>query len=165
MTNTIIKWMMVFGSKIVKCVVFICYSSQNLKEAKETRKLVKKYGGIPFMAPYSIEVGNNPKEVIFSNIYNCDIFLPLIDSKTTKSTFVHQEIGYALSSKKTIIPITIGKIKQEDLGFLYDLHHEKYNTKKFKKSLKNKILKKYASTILFYVVLLIVLLWIKLKPK
>ncbi len=159
------KWFLEFSRRIVSSVIFICYSTENLKQAREVVKLVEKYNGIPFIAPYSIEGGKNPKEAIYSNINNCNIFLPLISSKTTKSPFVHQEIGYALSLKKYIIPVIIGNINQKDLGFLSDLQYTNYNSKEFTNLLRRRILTQYLHTILVYTFLLGIILLLKIKSK
>ncbi len=166
MNLQIIKnWVLKLATRVVNCNVFVCYSSENLRQALKIKELVDYYGGVPFLAPYSIEGGKNPKEVITSNIKNCRLFIPLISSKTTKSTFAHQEIGYALSLKKDIIPVIIGKIRQKDLGFLYDHQYEMYNTKPFRSTIKRKILTTYAKVISVYVIILIFLLWNRFGEK
>ena len=165
--NKIQKSILKVLAHIIKCNVFVCYTSKNEKEAFEIKKLVDKFGGISFMAPYSITGGKDSKRTIISNVDGCDIFLPLISQEASKSPYANQEIGAAIlsktKSKKEIIPVILGKVNPKNLGYLYDIQHYKYNDLSFKKYLRNRISAKYSK---FFVVVIIILVFILLSyPK
>ena len=130
-----------FARNVVRYDVFVSYSTENKRQANAIKDLVTKYGAIPFMAPFSIEAGADFQEAIQSNIQNARLFLPLISKKTIKSTYTHQEIGYALRCKTDILPIAIGNIDSKHLGFLSSKQHVEYHTKECDSAIKKRILK------------------------
>ena len=142
----------------VKIVIFINYS-KNSKEVTKLEKFLRKfYGVLVFKAPSSIEPGSNYIKDLKNNIINCDLFIPIISSNSIKSSITQQEIGIAVSYNKDIFPIVLGKISEKELGFLINKQYIRYKDPSLKKKLKNKILKKYLTGYLIFIV--VVVIWI-----
>lgn len=124
-------------------LVFISYSTKNSKEAHRIKELAEKYWANVFIAPSSVEAGNDFKESITSSIEVSDIFIPLISKRSIKSIYTQQEIGYAMANVKHIIPIRIEEVDNKDLGMIGNLHYISIESKELEKTIKKKVLKTY----------------------
>ncbi len=143
--------------KFIKCHVFISYKNEDIHYAKAVSNFLKSYFVNVFIAPIAIETGKDPHEIIKSNIDGCDIFIPIFSSRTIKSSYTHQEIGYAIrSDKEKIFPIVIGKMKKKDMGMLATIQYVEFsNTNKWKSELRGKILRRYTFVASLWIIVLI----------
>lgn len=87
--------------------IFISYSSLEYNKADEIRTILKKNACICWMAPESIPAGSDYGVEIPPAIKNCDIFLLILSYASQASTWVPKELDFAITSKKTILPIHI----------------------------------------------------------
>lgn len=104
---------------------FISYSAHDCDiKAGILKDLLQKYLGFdPFIAHVDIPVGRDFNEMIVKQIKECDVFFPLSSQSSENSLFVNQEIGIAIGSCKSIIPI---KIDKNPFGFISHIQALKF---------------------------------------
>lgn len=71
-----------------------------------------------YMAEHDVQPGENLKEKITKAIDASDAVVALITSNSVNATFVNQEIGYAISAKKLVLPLVQPGISQDELAML-----------------------------------------------
>ncbi len=94
--------------------VFISYSVDDEKKAKEVHKLLTSYGISTFLAGISLEPGDDWSDEILGNLNTSKWVLFFASKAACKSPAVQQELGIALGTGKQIIPVT-WDIKPEQL--------------------------------------------------
>lgn len=71
-----------------------------------------------YMAEHDVRPGESLKDKITKAINKSDAVLALITTNSVNATFVNQEIGYAISAKKLVIPLVQPGISQDQLAML-----------------------------------------------
>ena len=151
-------------SKVVTIVVFINYSSKDFEHAEKITSILKKYPGVKtFMAPQSIPPGKNFKEIIIKNIMNCQIFIPIISSKSVHSPFTQQEIGLAIGNKTKLFPVIVGIENYKKLDFLSDYQYIAINDPTLKEKLRKLFFWEYLKAVGIYLFLIIFIIYSKIK--
>nr|VFJ87469.1 MAG: TIR domain-containing protein [Candidatus Kentron sp. H]VFJ89095.1 MAG: TIR domain-containing protein [Candidatus Kentron sp. H]VFJ95785.1 MAG: TIR domain-containing protein [Candidatus Kentron sp. H] len=103
--------------------VFISYARGDPELAEKLSKKLEEAELEPVWDD-SIQAGTQFSDEIKGFIANSHIFIPLITDKSRSSSWVHQEIGFAIALKVPVLPIVIGKQDQTDLkGLLASFQH------------------------------------------
>ena len=84
---------------------FISYASVDRELAEFVDKELKRHEITTFMASASLQPGQNWQQEILENLRNSEWVILLASRAACASAFVNQEIGGALHSSKTLIPI------------------------------------------------------------
>jgi hypothetical protein len=144
--------------------VFISYADKDFNKAKEIHDHLLNYGVRVFLAKLSIESGNKWKEELKSNINSSDLFLFLISSNSLKSFYAVSEAGYAWLSDKDIIPIKIERkqFKKEELKWLSD-YQMPNSISKFYGDFKKRITWVYIKKVIFWLIIIGIILYLKFK--
>jgi TIR domain len=103
--------------------VFISYASKNLHIVDWARAVLAKPGMTEiFAAEYSVIPSQVLNDEIKAALRKCDLFLLLYTHDADASKYVQQEIGFAVSSNKTVLPV----VMEPDLpvpGFISELKY------------------------------------------
>lgn len=89
---------------------FISYATADKKVAGEVKRTLEKYDIKAFLAHEDINVSQNWKNRIISELKDCDIFIPLLSAAFRESDWAQQEIGFAFSLDEDdllIIPLSL----------------------------------------------------------
>lgn len=100
--------------------VFISYSSKNQQSADTVRMLLSNEKIHSWMAPYDIPVGHKYAHVINDAIEGCKCFVLLLTEDSQISEHVEKEVDRAVTYKKPVIAIQLGKVILNS-GFKYYL--------------------------------------------
>ena len=100
---------------------FISYSSKDEEIAEILHRFLEQAGIGTFMAAVSIEPGKKWSEAIFENLSKATWVFFLATRNSCESQFVQQELGAALATDKTIIPLLVD-ISPEELPGWVDRH-------------------------------------------
>jgi len=87
--------------------VFLSYSSIDKTTAGEIKRNLESYGIEVFLAHEDIEPSVEWEKEIFSQLKNCDIFIPIVSSNFRNSKFTDQETGIAIGDAKLIVPVSL----------------------------------------------------------
>jgi hypothetical protein len=100
--------------------VFISYSSEDKKFGAEVQSLFSEFGVGSFLAHETIEVSEDWRLRILSELTTCSLFVPILSASFLKSVWTQQEVGsVVLRPNVTIAPISIDGTKPP--GFLANL--------------------------------------------
>lgn len=92
-------------------MVFLSYSSLNIKEATYIYTLLEKSGIDVWFAPKSIEEGADYGESIINAIENSDALILLLSKHSNASDHVLTEVDTAYKNKKPIFPLRLDNIQ------------------------------------------------------
>ena len=95
------------GSTDVFHHVFISYSSKELSIAEKTKKYLEDNDIPCWMAPESIQGGENYTAVIPEAINECSCMVLLLSEKSQASLWVPREVETAINEGKRVIPLRI----------------------------------------------------------
>lgn len=101
--------------------VFICHSNA---DKKIIQKLIHVIEDADMSVLWSEKINGGAefdKEIRFF-IEHSHIFMPVLTKSALKSSWVHQEIGYALGLHIIVIPVAIEEIDQKEMGMLQRFH-------------------------------------------
>lgn len=87
--------------------VFISYSSADENQASAIKDYLSAQGVQCWMAPESIEPGDDYSSVIPDAIDSSNILILLVSYNSQRSVWVPKELSYALSHRKKVIPYKI----------------------------------------------------------
>ena len=88
--------------------VFISYSTKNLHIVEWAFTVLAKPGLTEiFAAEYSVIPSQVLNDEIKTALRKCDLFLLLYSHDADASKYVQQEIGFAVSANKTILPVVM----------------------------------------------------------
>ena len=98
--------------------VFISHSTQDQGLVIALANLLSKYGVEVAVAEWYLSPGERLDKKMITLIEESDCVVILLTQNGMRSQWVHQEIGFALNRKKTIIPLVEKGIRTKDLGAL-----------------------------------------------
>jgi hypothetical protein len=120
--------------------VFISHSTRD-KELVETLAYFLQQTGIKvYVAEWYLSPGVALDKKVFSQIEASDCVIVLLTKNGVRSNWVHQEIGYAIKTKKFIIPIVEKGIDSKALGALQGKEYIKYDPLKPMEAIKKIVL-------------------------
>jgi TIR domain-containing protein len=85
--------------------VFISYSSEDERLALFAKTHLEAEGISVFVAASSLAAGSKWNEAILNSLSGARLVLVLVSRASSRSAFVNQEIGAALSRRKDVIPV------------------------------------------------------------
>lgn len=97
---------------------FISYGSSDRRFAEYVRRELSQQHIDPFMAPASLEPGQNWSEAILANLRGANWVIALVSRSAAKSSYVNQEIGGALVASKKVVPVVWDMDPSELPGWL-----------------------------------------------
>ena len=107
--------------------VFISHSTRDQGLVIALTNLLSKYGATVFVAEWHLAPGDQLDRKVFEQIRNADCVAVLLTQHGMRSNWVQQEIGFALSSKKPLIPLVEKGIESKDLGALQGREYIEYD--------------------------------------
>ncbi len=90
-------------------LVFLSHSAKDKEYLEVVRGAVRGSGAHLYVAEENITPGARLSKKIRSKIDDCNVFLLLLTENSASSSFVNQEIGYALGLDKFVLPVVIGE--------------------------------------------------------
>jgi hypothetical protein len=97
---------------------FISHSSNDKRLAGLVREELERHGVKTFLAPISLQPGERWSPAILENLRASNWVLVLASKAACSSAFVNQEIGAALLTSKTLVPIVWDVSPSELPGWL-----------------------------------------------
>jgi hypothetical protein len=110
---------------------FMSYSSTEEAMAGSAKDFLEKYGLSVFLAREDIKPTADWQKEIVYNLKSCDVFMPLLTAKFSKSEWTDQETGMAFALDKFIIPL---KVDVNPYGFIWKYQGCPFDTKNIKDS-------------------------------
>ena len=107
--------------------VFISHSSRDQGLVISLANLLSKFGVEVFVAEWYLAPGEGIDRKVFREIETSDCIVVLLTREGIRSTWVQQEIGYALKSGGHIIPLVEKGIDRGDLGALQGKEYIEYD--------------------------------------
>ena len=98
---------------------FISYSSKNTEDAKALNSALMNRGIKTWMAPGDIPAGSKYADVITKAIKGAECLVILLTDDALNSIWVEKEVERALSYRKPVIPVALGKLELNDSFELY----------------------------------------------
>ncbi len=98
--------------------VFVSHSTRDQGLVIALTNLLSKYGATVFVAEWYLSPGEPLDKKVFEQIGSSDCVAVLLTRDGMRSNWVQQEIGFAISSRKPLIPLVEKGIAQADLGAL-----------------------------------------------
>lgn len=95
--------------------VFVSYSHKDGVLVGELKSVLENFGLNVFLAHEDIKPTSEWQDRIFSELLNCDVFIPILTLEFKESDWTGQETGIAYRGKKLIIPL---RIKIDPFGFI-----------------------------------------------
>jgi hypothetical protein len=95
--------------------VFVSHSAKDRVYIEIIRGALRGTGARPYVAEEDVTPGAQISEKIRRKIEDCDLFLLLVTQNSLVSSFVNQEVGYALGLEKLLLPIVVGDACPKDL--------------------------------------------------
>jgi hypothetical protein len=105
---------------MIKKTLFISYSDQDNNKMRSLERVIQ---GSKSFAP--IIIADNRQalvqltEKVSNGILTCDYFVPIITRKSVTTQWINQEIGYAIATKRKIIPIVEIQLIDKLKGFIH----------------------------------------------
>ncbi|MDZ7292675.1 MAG: toll/interleukin-1 receptor domain-containing protein [candidate division KSB1 bacterium] len=109
------------------CKVFISHSTQDQGLVTALANLLVKFGIEVSVAEWYLTPGISIDKKIFEQIENADWVVVLLTNNGIRSSWVQQEIGYALKTGKLLIPIVEKGTKTNALGALQGREYIEYD--------------------------------------
>jgi len=107
--------------------VFISHSSRDQGLVISLANLLSKFGVEVFVAEWYLAPGERIDRKVFREIETSDCMVILLTQEGIRSTWVQQEIGYALKTGRHIIPLVEKGIDMGDLGALQGKEYIEYD--------------------------------------
>jgi len=98
--------------------VFISHSTRDQGLVIALANLLSKYGATVFVAEWYLSPGEQLAKKVFEQIRSSDCVAVLLTRNGMRSNWVQQEIGFAISSRKPLIPLVERGVERKDLGAL-----------------------------------------------
>lgn len=108
--------------------VFISHSTTDQGLVIALSNLLSKYGAEVFVAEWYLAPGEQLAKKIFEQIRNADCVVVLLTRNGVRSGWVQQEIGYAFSSQKPLIPLVEKGVDSKDLDSLQGREYIEYDS-------------------------------------
>ncbi len=98
-----------------RALVFISYSSQDIKSANLLKSELEQKGMKAFLAN-NIKPSLNWEKEIIKNLNKCHLFVAMISDNFFTSEWTGQEVGYAFANDKIILPVKLTTVNPK--GFI-----------------------------------------------
>jgi len=98
--------------------VFISHSTRDQRLVIALANILSKFGIKVFVAEWYLRPGQRLEKKVFDEIEDSDCVVALLTQNGIRSNWTHQEIGYALKSGRTLIPLVEKGIASQDLEAL-----------------------------------------------
>jgi len=106
--------------------VFLSHSTKDERTIRSIIKLLQQRGLEVFVAEWHINPGADLTSNIMNSIRSSHCVLALLTKNGVRSTWVNQEIGYALGLKKLVIPLVEKGTDVNQLGALQRLKYVEF---------------------------------------
>jgi hypothetical protein len=120
--------------------VFISYSHEDKAIARTIASVLKKNGITATYDKKGMHVGSGFPQQIINYVSHAHIFMPLLTKTSLKRPWVQQEIGYAVASRVTTVPVAINCEPGEFLYGIQAIHLKTVDKAKLEKRLTRKTL-------------------------
>lgn len=107
--------------------VFISHSSRDQGLVISLANLLSKFGIKVVVAEWYLTPGEPIERKVFDQIERSDCVVALLTRNGIRSNWVQQEIGFALKTKRPLIPIVEKGVDEKDLGALRDKKYIEYD--------------------------------------
>lgn len=107
--------------------VFISHSTRDRGLVIALANLLTKFGAEVLVADWYLTPGEPLDKKVFSQIDRADCIVALLTGRGIRSPWVHQEIGYALKTGKSVIPLVEKGTDSKDLGALQGREYIEYD--------------------------------------
>lgn len=107
--------------------VFLSHSTSDLGIVRALASLLSKFGAKVEVAEWYLAPGESLNKKVLRLIDGCDCVVALLTKNGIRSNWVQQEIGYALNSKKSVIPLVEKGISQRELAALGGKEYIEYD--------------------------------------
>jgi hypothetical protein len=108
--------------------VFLSHSEADKQWVEWIRANAQNIGIEVYMYEYDPQPGNYVSSKIQRAIDDCHALIVLLTSNSQFSPYVHEEIGYALSKSKLVIPLVQPGVSQKALAMLQGREYIVFNT-------------------------------------
>lgn len=108
--------------------VFISHSTRDQGLVISLANLLSKYGVKVFVAAWYLTPGERLDKKVFKQIESSDCVVAFLTRNGIRSNWVQQEIGYALKSKKLLIPLVEKGVDPKNLAALQGIEHIRYDS-------------------------------------
>jgi nucleoside 2-deoxyribosyltransferase len=115
--------------------VFLSHSTRDQGIVVSLANLLTKLGIEVSVAEWYLRPGSKLDEKVFGQIKESDSVVVLLTQDGTRSSWVNQELGYALGAGKPIIPLVEKGITQSQLASLQGKEYIEYNPNQPQESL------------------------------
>jgi len=107
--------------------VFVSHSTRDQGLVIALANLLSKFGIKVFVAEWYLAPGARLEKKVFDRVLEADCVIVLLTNNGIRSTWVQQEIGYALKSQKLIIPLVEKGMDSRELGALQGKEYIEYD--------------------------------------
>ena len=107
--------------------VFLSHSEIDKPWVEQIKANAQNIGIETYMYEYDSQPGTNISGKIQRAIEDCHALVVLLTSNSQFSSYVHEEIGYALSKQKLVIPLVQPGVSQKALAMLQGKEYIEFN--------------------------------------
>ena len=107
--------------------VFISHSTRDQRLVISLANLLTKFDIDVSVAEWYLTPGQRIEEKVFNEIGKSNCVVILLTQNGMRSAWVQQEIGYALNTKRPVIPLVETGINAKDLGALQGREYIEYD--------------------------------------
>ena len=119
--------------------VFLSHSSRDQGLVISLASLLKRLGIEVFVAEWYLSPGQPLSQKVFAELRAADCVVVLLTGSGVRSQWVQQEIGYALSTSKRVIPLVEKGVDRTTLGALQGVEYVEYDPAQPQESLNRLI--------------------------
>lgn len=98
--------------------VFVSHSSKDRAWVELIRDETQGFDVDVYLHEYDAQPGGRLSDKLQAAIRRCDALVVLFTKNATSSTYVQQEIGYALGQKKVVVPLLEKGVADRELAML-----------------------------------------------
>jgi hypothetical protein len=107
--------------------IFFSHSMRDRKWCEWLAADAEKLGITAYLAEHDPQPGKLLAEKIKRNIGSCNALVVLITDSSVSSSYVQQEIGWALAKRKLVIPLVQPGIPQTELAMLQGVEYIEFD--------------------------------------
>lgn len=107
--------------------VFISHSSRDMGLVISLANLLTKFGIEAKVAEWSLSPGEDLSKKVVKQIKDADCLVVLLTRNGIRSNWVRQEVSYAISSNKRVIPLVEEKVNSVALAALQGKEYIEYD--------------------------------------
>jgi len=107
--------------------VFISHSTCDQWLVMTLANILSKFGVQVFVAEWYLAPGEKLSKKVFTQIENSNCVIALLTQNGIRSNWVQQEIGFALKTKRLLIPLVEKGLAAKELGALQGTDYIEYD--------------------------------------